>query len=597
MSDPDQRALSQMWSKGLFEPTIHYIRFPRFKNLATDLRIEFSHPITAIVGPNGCNKTAILRALQGAPRGNDLGNYWFGTAIDEISSEDRHRFIYGRKSESNVPEVEVIKTRIGRLRSARSKNEIDPDLFEPSRPLLTPPDNMERYPYPDNPPADGSKTRWNTIHKNVEYIDFRSQISAFDWAFFQSEDLHNDTKPPLHALRERKRKIRRRSMRLASAIKRELDSDEYYQHNRIISPVTELSGDTKKWAEVILGRSYSSIRVIEHRYFRLSGGWTVLLKSNDISYSEAFAGSGEFAAVMLVMRMLSAPQSSLILLDEPEISLHPAAQNALVEFLMFAAKTRLHQIVYATHSPDMVRALPSNAIKVLTIRDDDSMVDIPTQSSSPRVAFESLGAAYDRLTVVVEDRVAQALVKKAIANTSSAPLVNVDYIPGGAQTLWSHYVPMWSHEGRTNLLLLLDGDQKCNDPRDPKEIAESELENELRAALNGTSPKLPYGSNEENAAELRKSSIETAIRWRRSFVNFLPCSTPEEFIWLATQGGPQSDYKEAWKTFAMESLGTEPTGGEIFTVQRVALNSIDDNDPTLVGIRVIVETFAQAVDA
>ncbi len=594
--ETDQDKLLTMWHKGLFEPTIHYIRFPRFKNLATDLKIDFSFPITAIVGPNGCNKTAILRALQGAPGGNDLGNYWFGTAIDEISSEDRHRFIYARESKSPVPEVEVVKTRIGRLRSARSTGEVDPDLFEPSRPLLTPPDNMARYPFPDDPPADGSKTRWKAIRKPVEYIDFRSQVSAFDWAFFHAEEYTGPgRKTPLQALRQRKEKVRRWSTRLATAISLELRSDNYYQKERIITPVTELSSDEKKWSEAILGREYTSIRVIKHRYFRPSGGWTVLLKSKDISYSEAFAGSGEFAAVMLVMRILSAPDNSLILLDEPEVSLHPSAQEALFKFLMHAAKKKKHQIVFATHSPDMIRMLPPNAIKVLSIRADDSLVDIPTQSSPPRVAFESLGARYGKVAIIVEDRLAEALVKKAMKSSASSLSVVIDFIPGGAQALWSHYLPMWAHEHRENLLLLLDGDQSCKSPLDPSDIPESELESELVAALNGSSAKLPFGSDEENSSEHRKASINLVLRWRRSFVQFLPCNTPEEFVWLETNGTTESDYKNAWRTAAEQELGSEPTGDEIFTIQRVALNKINDENETLVAIRSIVEEFAERI--
>lgn len=258
--------------------------------------------------------------------------------MDEISSDERHRFIYGRRSQSSIPEVEVVKTRIGRIRSARSTKEIDPDLFEPSRPLLMPPDNMERYPFEKNPPPDGSKTRWNAIKKNVEYIDFRNQISAFDWFFYQAESAGSAKMSVLQGLRERKDKIRRRSLRLARAVSLKLSSDDYYGIERIMRPVQEIEDDKKKWVERLLGRSYSSIRIIEHRYFRPSGGWTVLLRSNDLSYSEAFAGSGEFAAVMLVNRVLSAPPGSLILLDEPEISLHPAAQRTAVEFFFFRRK-------------------------------------------------------------------------------------------------------------------------------------------------------------------------------------------------------------------------------------------------------------------
>ncbi|MGO4779873.1 AAA family ATPase, partial [Lysobacter sp. 2RAB21] len=81
-------------------------------------------------------------------------------------------------------------------------------------------------------------------------------------------------------------------------------------------------------------------------------------------YSEAFAGSGEIAAVSAVVRILNAPPQSLILLDEPETSLHPGAQRALLKFLLERIKIDKHQIIISTHSMEFLRGLPHNAIKV-----------------------------------------------------------------------------------------------------------------------------------------------------------------------------------------------------------------------------------------
>jgi len=69
---------------GKLEPFIRHIRFPRYKNLASGFRIDFTFPITALVGPNGTNKSSILVALQGAPANRSPGQYWFSTRIDPI---------------------------------------------------------------------------------------------------------------------------------------------------------------------------------------------------------------------------------------------------------------------------------------------------------------------------------------------------------------------------------------------------------------------------------------------------------------------------------------------------------------------------------
>lgn len=245
----------------------------------------------------------------------------------------------------------------------------------------------------------------------------------------------------------------------------------------------------------------------------------------------------------------------------------------------------------------MIRDLPPNAIKVLTIRDDDGTVDIPTQSSSPRVAFETIGASYERPTVIVEDKLARALVEKALDGTSIASSVDIRFIPGGAQTLWSHYLPMWAHEGRRNLLLLLDGDQQCENPRPSNDIPLSEREAELQRSLNSTKPKLPYGEGETDSAQNRAAAVERALEWRRLYVDFLPCITPEEFIWKELGRSCESDYKNAWRSMAQERLGAEPSGDEIFVLQRIDLNSLTHENEVLKGIRKIVDNFQRGVVA
>ncbi|WP_167675379.1 ATP-binding protein [Rhodococcus sp. B10] len=577
--------------------------------MTTNLTIEFSHPVTALVGPNGSNKTAILRAMQGSPSGNDLGNYWFGTAMDEIPSEARHRFIYGRQSQFAKRTVEVVKTRIGRRNSQRSRKEIDPDLFEPSRPLTSEPDNMEKYTLGSNPYPDGSTTRWNTISKPVVYLDFRSQLSAFDWAFHHSE--LNNQKPnatEMQLLRARKVKIRTRAKRLAYAIEHQLDSDVWYSQERIISPISELSAAKLGWVNEILGKNYRSVRLIKHRYFGSNGGWTILVRASEMSYSEAFAGSGEFAAVMLVNSVLDAKPKSLILLDEPEVSLHPSAQSSLIEFLCEASKKQKHQIVFATHSPELVRPLPANAVKVLTIRNDDGKVDLPSQKSSSQIAFQAVGASFERPTIVVEDRLAKALVERSIRSNPVSSTVQIKHIPGGATTLWKHYVPMWAHDERDDLLLILDGDQKCDHPPKVEDIPDAKLETELARSLGGNEAKLPYGSTETDSAENRKKSVIKVLTWRKQYVEFLPCETPEDFLWnFRSVDGENdegstlkhaSDIKLRWKKYVESQLGLVAVNGEqILTLQLQALARVPADHPALAAILAVVTSFAYGVNS
>ena len=107
--------------------------------------------------------------------------------------------------------------------------------------------------------------------------------------------------------------------------------------------------------------------MLEHGLFHGHRGNTILFHSAQIGqkYSEAFAGSGESAAAMLIHQIENVVEGSLVLLDEPETSLHPRAQQRILEFLADRAAVKQLQVVIATHSYHLADGLPQSAIRVL----------------------------------------------------------------------------------------------------------------------------------------------------------------------------------------------------------------------------------------
>ena len=100
-----------------------------------------------------------------------------------------------------------------------------------------------------------------------------------------------------------------------------------------------------------------------HNFYN-ADGVTVYFVTNNLKYSEAYAGRGEFAVVKLVYKVLNAPNHSLVILDEPEVSLHPGAQEALKLFLLKQTLSKKLQIIISTHSAKLVEFLPDIAIKL-----------------------------------------------------------------------------------------------------------------------------------------------------------------------------------------------------------------------------------------
>ncbi|EDP2820988.1 ATP-binding protein, partial [Salmonella enterica subsp. enterica serovar Oranienburg] len=111
-------------------------------------------------------------------------------------------------------------------------------------------------------------------------------------------------------------------------------------------------------------------------------GGTALLSTDKLNYTEAFAGSGEFAIVSLVLSLYAAKPNSLILLDEPEVSLHPGAQKRMMEILYSIVDQHKHQVVVSTHSPVIVNLLPKEAIK-LFIFDEETETAKIAQNITP----------------------------------------------------------------------------------------------------------------------------------------------------------------------------------------------------------------------
>lgn len=593
-----QDQLSKMASAKQFEPFITHIRFPKYKNLVPDTRIEFSHPITVLVGANGTNKSSILRALYGVPDHSNLGALWFSTSIDPIEEGEGERncFIYGHFNEDAKRVTEYLKIRI--------KKDNDPDYWEPSRPLAK--YNMEMVPRAGARPPGARGTRWNPIKKGMTYVDFRSSLSAFDKFFY-----HGELRDKSNSLKGKKELIRSR----APHLKRAADSGDkfiqWHAKERIVNgenyllEAAELSAVSE-----ILGRQYSEIRLLRHRFYN-NDGYTARMRTADFSYTEAFAGSGEFSIIKLVTTVMRCAPCSLILLDEPEVSLHPGAQERLMDFLGQETKIHKHQIIISTHSPALVQTLPPEAIKVLAMDPATGKIGVVRQDALPEEAFFHLGApVLGKVRVVVEDRLAKAIVEKSLRARGQAifNLFDIVYYPGGCKTLWAFYIPIFAAENRDDIVVFLDGDQKPSEENEfplPDTIAradENKLDSIIKAAT-GVKVIFPVDGNDGGGNnEQRVHAQRQFITWSKSRVGFMPDTTPERFVWerapeISKRGIQGDDYKKNFASLARMELGLadfeEVTGDNILYTQRRLLSLIDDAEVGLVQLREELHSFVQ----
>jgi len=158
-------------------------------------------------------------------------------------------------------------------------------------------------------------------------------------------------------------------------------------------------------------------------------GEVIVLERNNNSYSETNAGYGEGRTAFLVSRLELLPEKSLVLIEEPETSLHPSAQHRLGQYFVDVAQQKKHQIFLTTHSEELLSALPLASIKYLHANQADiHVIDGITPSQARSLMSDGHATA---LHVLVEDSCAQAILREIVRRIDATFLQTIRICVGG----------------------------------------------------------------------------------------------------------------------------------------------------------------------
>jgi predicted ATPase len=554
------QSLSNMLSKGNFYPYIDYIRFPAYKKFAKDTKINFLFPITALVGENGSNKSSVLRAIYSCPEKQSLSSFWFSTDLDTLPQDNA--FVYAYYNTEAERTVEVVKTLVNKTHNGHQLL----DYWEPSKPRAK--YGMEPFTYKEGMKGC-SQTRWNTIQKNVVYLDFRhTAISAFDKCFYFGQLRKTKT------IRSKQDYIRRRSRLLNKFLKQSGETYLFRNKNRVISK-TNLTQDLVKKISNILDKDYTEILIIKHTFFSDEPADTIILRTPKLgqNYTEAFAGSGEFSVISLVHEISKASDKSLILLDEPEVSIHPGAQKKLVQFLLDEAIKKKHQVVFSTHSPFMLSGLPPEAIHILyqTLSGEmEIMSNIPKEQ-----AFVKIGHIPNKKSIVVEDIASKILVEGILNNAQLSNNFEVIIFPGGVAQIIKSSILDNALLGNSSILYLLDGDKR-KEHKDSTEVSESELDDVIKYQTDIDVKNLSIPCSGKNGNSNEKEKIinkKIFLDFYKKHVFYLPQDDPENTIWDALPseyklGISKQDRKECFKELTKKDFGTDDSLTVSMTLRR-----------------------------
>lgn len=105
--------------------------------------------------------------------------------------------------------------------------------------------------------------------------------------------------------------------------------------------------------------------------------------------NELSSGEKQLFLRTLAIKMLN-PENSIILIDEPELSLHPKWQQRIVDVYRKIGKN--NQIIIATHSPHILGSVKKENIMLLD-KDDEGKIEIKTGDE----LYDSYGQPTDRV--------------------------------------------------------------------------------------------------------------------------------------------------------------------------------------------------------
>lgn len=435
------RKLEGMSIEKHFDAFISDATFPNFKNIAPSTQIKFEFPITFLVGGNGSGKSSILHAMWGMPYRYSTSRFWFSTAVDPIDEGGKYginRYWYTHWCKDLKAYLQTKKVR-GRRRS---------DYWEPARALKSdgmaemPPITAQTAPY-------RSKDRWNAVKREVVYLNFKCEFSAFDKFFYFATDLSNEA---------RQESIKKSAEKLKRVVSTNRQSYKPGGKEAIFEN-RDLSDEELEAVSFILGRKYKKATYVLHRLYGNMEAPSVIFTREDLVYSEAFAGSGELAVVRAVIEILACKENTLVLLDEPETSLHPGAQRRLIEFLLDQIIRKKLQVIASTHSPTIIEKMPPKAIKAMEEALGGRMQVV--EVTHPQVAFNRLGHNdEDKVLIAVEDDLLSTLVEIAMIDLDPGEreAIKLFIPPAGASDIFKNLIPNGIYENR-KIFFIVDGDQ------------------------------------------------------------------------------------------------------------------------------------------
>lgn len=252
--------------------------------------------------------------------------------------------------------------------------------------------------------------------------------------------------------------------------------------------------------------------IMNRKYSELSYYYNSKLKKykslslNSIRYSSLYMGAGEQRLIKLLETICFAPEYSLILIDELDLTLHTDALRRLLKFLSQTCKSKKLQVIFTSHREELINNEYINTKHL--INKDGITSTCLDHTTSDFIRLLTGIQPTPRFNILVEDKLAEALVRQVLKEFKAENQFNViifgaknnGYI-AGAGILLSQIM------SSNDTIIILDGD--VDRTKEDKEQA-------IKKYITGC---------DSNSQEMRKRLLEQIKQFQ------LPeGKSPEEFI-------------------------------------------------------------------
>lgn len=492
------KKIDELYSKGVITNKLEYLTIHKFRQFHEDSNINFDHPLTILVGKNGSGKSTFLKLIMSMAKGRTPNDYFFETEWDKFGDKGLSEFSY----KLNDTIYKDINTQHFSWVSFKSNEVVSSNK------------DIKNY-LSINPNV-------KTFSKIVD-IQFKSLIGSFEKnTFFDNQTSKSDLKSKADYAK-----------RVTKKVQQSIDTKN---NNGRRAKLTNVDKTNVSVINEILGKNYTEIKIIEHRFFSGTWGTSIIFCSDEV-YSEANSGSGEFIVANIVNKLSSIPAEAILLLDEPELSLHIGAQKRLLYFFLDLIIKKKIQVIISTHSQAFVENIPSICVKnFVTDKTGKTRIE---QGANYLNALDNLEIKINTIKIIVEDDLAKRILSRVAQNENLDKQLEIQYFSGGASSIKTSLITAFSKVGDSDKFIVFDGDMYKSKVVDLSLIPETEktesyLEEKIKLITDVNIKHFPFhvdggkqGSNKKQKLEL----YNKYINYYREKVFFLPGKIPEDIIY------------------------------------------------------------------